>query len=436
MARLDILTANDRPGEYPASYYAATATPLEPLPKVEGEISCDVAVIGGGFTGLSAALHLAEAGLDVVVLEAHRVGFGASGRNGGQIHPGQRVDQGGLEKMVGLEMARELWNLAVESVDLTVALAERHAPEAGFVPGLIHADHKARFVKHSHDDAEKLSRDYGYDKIRPLNLDEIRAKVGSEAYFGGVEDAGGGHLHPLNYALGLARAAKAAGARIYENSRVDWVAETSPVRLGAQGAKITAGHLLWAANGYLGHMDRRIAAKVMPINNFIVATEPLDEAMVQSLIPGNQAVSDSKFVINYFRLSEDKRMLFGGGESYGYRFPDNIAAKARRPMLEIFPQLAGAKIDYAWGGTLGITVNRMPHFERIAGNILTAGGYSGHGVAMATLGGKLAAEAMMGQAGRFDLMARVPTHPFPGGPALRTPLLILAMLWFSLRDRL
>jgi len=317
MARLDILTANDRPGEYPASYYAATATPLEPLPKVEGEISCDVAVIGGGFTGLSAALHLAEAGLDVVVLEAHRVGFGASGRNGGQIHPGQRVDQGGLEKMVGLEMARELWNLAVESVDLTVALAERHAPEAGFVPGLIHADHKARFVKHSHDDAEKLSRDYGYDKIRPLNLDEIRAKVGSEAYFGGVEDAGGGHLHPLNYALGLARAAKAAGARIYENSRVDWVAETSPVRLGAQGAKITAGHLLWAANGYLGHMDRRIAAKVMPINNFIVATEPLDEAMVQSLIPGNQAVSDSKFVINYFRLSEDKRMLFGGGESYG-----------------------------------------------------------------------------------------------------------------------
>jgi len=436
MARLDILTANDRPGEYPASYYAATATPLEPLPKVEGEISCDVAVIGGGFTGLSAALHLAEAGLDVVVLEAHRVGFGASGRNGGQIHPGQRVDQGGLEKMVGLEMARELWNLAVESVDLTVALAERHAPEAGFVPGLIHADHKARFVKHSHDDAEKLSRDYGYDKIRPLNLDEIRAKVGSEAYFGGVEDAGGGHLHPLNYALGLARAAKAAGARIYENSRVDWVAETSPVRLGAQGAKITAGHLLWAANGYLGHMDRRIAAKVMPINNFIVATEPLDEAMVQSLIPGNQAVSDSKFVINYFRLSEDKRMLFGGGESYGYRFPQDIAAKARRPMLEIFPQLSRARIDYAWGGTLGITVNRMPHFERIAGNILTAGGYSGHGVAMATLGGKLAAEAMIGQAGRFDLMARVPTHPFPGGPALRTPLLILAMLWFSLRDRL
>jgi gamma-glutamylputrescine oxidase len=436
MARLDILTANDRPGEYPSSYYAATAKALEPFPQAAGNITCDVAVIGGGYTGLSAALHLAEAGLDVVVLEAHRVGFGASGRNGGQVHPGQRVDQDGLERMMGREMARGLWDLAVESVDLTVGLAAKHAPEAGYVPGLIHADHKARFVRHSHDYAEKLARDYGYDRIRPLGQAEIREKVGSEAYFGGVIDMGGGHLHPLNYALGLARAARDAGARIFENSRVDWVAETDPVRLGANGAKITARHLLWAANGYLGHMDRRIAAKVMPINNFILATEPLDDAMVQSLIPGNEAVSDSRFVINYFRLSQDRRMLFGGGESYGYRFPADIAAKARKPMLEIFPQLSDARIDHAWGGTLGITVNRMPHFERIAGNILTAGGYSGHGVAMATLGGKLSAEAIMGQAGRFDLMAKVPTHKFPGGVALRTPLLVLAMVWFSLRDRL
>jgi gamma-glutamylputrescine oxidase len=435
MARLDILTANDRPGAYPGSYYAATAAALAPFPEAEGEIACDVAIIGGGFTGLSAALHLAEAGLDVVVLEAHRVGFGASGRNGGQVHPGQRVDQDDLEKMVGPEMARRLWEIAVESVDLTIDLAVRHAPDAGYVPGLIHADHRPRFVAHSHAYAEKLNRDYGYDRIRPLDRDEIRAKVGSEAYFGGVEDSGGGHLHPLNYALGLARAAQAAGARIFERSRVGWVSESEPVRLGTDKAKVTARYLLWAANGYLGHLDKRIAAKVMPINNFILATEPLG-ALADELIPGNQAVADSKFVINYFRLSQDRRMLFGGGESYGYRFPADIAAKARAPMLEIFPQLAEAKIDYAWGGTLGITVNRMPHFERIAGNILTAGGYSGHGVALATLGGKLAAEAMLGQAGRFDLMASVPTLRFPGGPAMRTPLLVLAMLWFSLRDRL
>ncbi|OIP87185.1 MAG: oxidoreductase [Rhodobacterales bacterium CG2_30_65_12] len=435
MARLDILTANDRPGEYPGSYYAATATPLAPFAEATGEISCDVAVIGGGFTGLSAALHLAEAGMDVVVLEAHRVGFGASGRNGGQVHPGQRVDQDDLEKMVGAEMARRLWDVAVESVDLTIELAQRHAPEAGYVPGLIHADHRARFVAHSHAYAEKLARDYGYDKIAPLSRDEMRAKVATDAYFGGLEDTGGGHLHPLNYALGLARAATAAGARIFERSRVEWVSESEPVRLGTGKAKVTARYLLWAANGYLGHLDKRIAAKVMPINNFILATEPLG-ALADELIAENQAVADSKFVINYFRLSQDRRMLFGGGESYGYRFPADIAAKARAPMLEIFPQLGDARIDYAWGGTLGITMNRMPHFERIAGNILTAGGYSGHGVALATLGGKLAAEAMLGQAERFDLMAEVPTLRFPGGPAMRSPLLVLAMLWFSLRDKL
>ncbi|RME17893.1 MAG: FAD-binding oxidoreductase, partial [Alphaproteobacteria bacterium] len=376
MARLDILTANDRPGEYPPSYYAATAVPFAPLPEARGEITCDVAIIGGGYTGLSAALHLAEAGLDVIVLEAQRVGFGASGRNGGQVHPGQRVDQDRLEDMAGPEMARALWDLALESVDLTISLARRHAPEAGFVRGLIHADHRERFVRHSHAYAEKLRRDYGYDRIRPLSREELRAKVASEAYFGGVEDSGGGHLHPLNYALGLARAAQAAGARLYERSRVRWVSESEPVRLGTDAAKVTARYLLWATNGYLGDLDRRIAAKVMPINNFIVATEPLGDG-ARELIPENQAVADSKFVINYFRLSQDGRMLFGGGESYGWRFPREIAAKARKPMLEIFPQLTGAKIDYAWGGTLGITLNRMPHFERLAGNILAVGGYSG-----------------------------------------------------------
>lgn len=435
MARLDILTANDRDGEYPSSWYAATALSLDPFPAAEGEIACDVAVIGGGYTGLSAALHLAEAGLDVVVLEAHRVGFGASGRNGGQLHPGQRLDQDALEDMAGETLARALWDLAEESVALTIGLARKHAPEAAFVPGLIHADHRARFVEHSHAYAEKLQRRYGYDKIRPLDRDALRAKVGSDAYFGGTIDMGGGHLHPLNYALGLARAARDAGARIYERSRVDWVSETDPVRLGTGSARITARHLIWAAGGYLGDLDRRIAAQVMPINNFIVATEPLG-ALADKLIPGREAVADSKFVVNYFRLSADGRMLFGGGESYGYRFPRDIAAKARKPMAEIFPELAEARIDHAWGGTLAITRSRMPHFEWLAPNMITASGYSGQGVGMATLGGKLAAEAVTGTAGRFDLMAAVPTPRFPGGVALRWPLLVLAMVWFGLRDRL
>ncbi len=436
MAALDLLTANDRPGQYPRSWYAATAEPPGPYPAAEGEISCDFCIIGGGFTGLSAALHAAEAGLDVVLLEAQRVGFGASGRNGGQVHGGQRLDQDALERMFGRARARALWDLALESVSLTRDLAARHAPDAGYVPGIIEADHRARFVPHSHAYARKLRDQYGYEQIRPLSREEIRELVGSPAYFGGTLDMGGGHLHPLRYAFGLARAARAAGVRIYETSRVTGVENGAKALITGDKFRVTARHLLWACNGYLGRAEPRIAARVMPINNFIAATEQLDEATARGLIREGHAVADSKFVINYFRLSEDRRMLFGGGESYGYRFPRDIAAKVRKPMEEIFPQLRGVRIDYAWGGTLGITLKRLPFFARLAPNALTASGYSGHGVALATLGGKLAAEAVAGQAGRFDIMAELPAPPFPGGAALRAPLLALAMVWYSLRDRL
>ncbi len=436
MAPLDLLTANDRPGQYPRSYYAATAEPPGPYPAAEGEISCDFCIIGGGFTGLSAALHAAEAGLSVVLLEAQRVGFGASGRNGGQVHGGQRLDQDALERMLGRVRARALWDLALESVDLTRKLVARHAPDSGYVPGIIEADHRARFVPHSHAYASKLRDEYGYEQIRPLSREEMRELVGSPAYFGGTLDMGGGHLHPLRYAFGLARAACAAGVRIYETSRVTGVKSGAKALITGDKFHVTAGHLLWACNGYLGRAEPRIAARVMPINNFIAATEPLDEVTARGLIRDNHAVADSKFVINYFRLSEDRRMLFGGGESYGYRFPRDIAAKVRKPMEEIFPQLRGVRIDYAWGGTLGITLKRLPFFARLAPNVLTASGYSGHGVALATLGGKLAAEAAVGQAGRFDIMAELPAPPFPGAAALRAPLLALAMVWYSLRDRL
>ncbi|MAM60697.1 FAD-binding oxidoreductase [Maritimibacter sp. UBA3975] len=435
MTRLDILTANDRPGEYPASYYAASTPTLDPMPPAQGDIRADVCIIGGGFTGLSAALHMAQSGLNVVVLEAQRVGFGASGRNGGQVNTGQRQDQDVLEEMVGVERARALWDLACEAVELTKSLAATHAPDAGFTPGVIHADHRARYVAESHAYARKLNDDYGYDSIRALDREELRALCASDAYHGGTIDTAAGHLHPLAYALGLARAAQAAGARLYERSRVIRVTEGDPATVETDAAHITADHVLWATNGYMGRAEPRVADKVMPINNFIVATEPLGE-LADALLPGNHAVADSKFVINYFRLSQDKRMLFGGGESYGYRFPNDIAAKAGKPMRQIFPQLADARIDYAWGGTLGITMNRMPHFTRLSPNIYAATGYSGQGVATATLAGKLVGEMVAGQAGRFDLMASVPTPRFPGGAALRTPLLVAGMLWFSLRDRL
>ncbi|MDI3336240.1 FAD-binding oxidoreductase [Defluviimonas aestuarii] len=432
---MDILYANDRTGEYPRSWYADTAEAPGPYPEAAGDLSCDVCVVGAGFTGLSAALHLATRGFDVTLLDAHRVGWGASGRNGGQVGTGQRLDQEDLEKMVGLDHARALWDLAQESVALTKSLAAEHSPEAAFAPGIIHACHRARYVPHSRHYAEKMARDYNYDLIRPLDRDEMRDMVGSPAYHGGDIDMGGGHLHPLRYAFGLARAAHAKGVRIFERSKVTGIAEGTPATVTTDKAKITARHVVLACNGYLGHLNSRVATRVMPINNFIIATEPMTANQKESLIKGNHAVADTKFVINYFRFSEDHRLLFGGAESYGYRFP-NIAKLVRKPMLEIYPQLRDIKITHAWGGTLGITLNRMPHFERLTGNILSASGYSGHGVAMATLGGKLAAEAIAGQAERFDLMAQVPTPAFPGGVAFRWPLLVLGMVWFSLRDKL
>ena len=432
---MDILTANDRPGAYPASYYAATAEALDPFEQAKGAHRADVCIVGAGFTGLSAALHLAEAGYDVMLLDAQRIGFGASGRNGGQVGTGQRVHQDELEAMLGAERARALWDLSLDSVQLVKDLIQAHAIDCGFANGVIHADHRARFVPESHAYARKLRDQYGYDLIRPLDREELRSLVGSPAYHGGTLDLGGGHIHPLRYAFGLAKAASARGVRIFERSRVASFTQGPPVKVKTDQAEIAADHILLAGNGYLGNLEGHVAKRVMPINNFIIATEPLDEASAKNLIRDNHAVADSRFVINYFRLSEDRRLLFGGGESYGYRFPKNIEALVRKPMLEIYPSLKDTRIDYAWGGTLGITMNRMPHFARLKGNILSAGGYSGHGVAMATLGGKLAASAIAGQAEKFDLLANVPTPSFPGGPAFRSPLLVLAMVWYSLRDK-
>lgn len=429
---MDLLTANDRQGHYPASYYAATADLLPPFSAAQGDIRCDVCVVGGGYSGLSAALHLAQAGFDVVLLDAQRVGFGASGRNGGQVGVGQRIGQDDLEQMVGLSPARALWDLSLESVSLVRDLIADHSIDCGWADGIIEADHRAKFVPHSHEYAEKLQKSYGYDRIKPLDRAQIQSLIGSSAYFGGTLDMGGGHLHPLRYVLGLARAATDAGVRIFENSKVERVSENGTVETKA--AVIRADHVILGCNGYLGALNPRVAARVMPINNFIAATEPLEDP--RAIIRDNHAVADSKFVINYFRLSQDGRLLFGGGESYGYRFPKDIAATVRRPMARIFPQLKDVKIDYAWGGTLGITMNRMPHFERLSSKVLSVSGYSGHGVAMATLGGKLAAETVQSRAERFDIFAKVPSQRFPGGPRLRSPLLALAMIWYALRDKL
>ncbi|RDC74494.1 FAD-binding oxidoreductase [Rhodovulum sp. 12E13] len=434
---MDLLTANDTPGRYPDSFYAAKPGLIPPArPPAEGEIRADVAVVGGGFTGLSAAWHLAGRGYDVVLLEASRVGAGASGRNGGQVGTGQRVGQDALERMVGRDDALALWAMGREAVRLVRETAER--PEVGvpFHPGIVHADHKRAHVRETHAYVEKLARDYGYEKMRPLSKSGIREIVASRDYHGGALDEGAGHLDPLAYALGLARLAEAAGVRLFETSRVTRVERGAEVRLSTDRAVVRADWVVAGCNGYLGGLIPEVGRHVMPINNFVVATEPLGPEGQEALIAGNRAVADSRFVVNYFRFSDDHRLLFGGGETYGYRFPRDIAALVRRPMLKVFPQLAGTRIDFAWGGTLAITRTRMPHFARVAPNVLSLSGYSGHGVGMATLAGQVAAETIAGQAERFDLMGRLPAPRFPGGRALRTPLLALAMAWFSLRDRL
>lgn len=430
---MNLLHANDRDGEYPPSYYAATRTALDPFPPLTGEVRADVAVVGGGYMGLSAALHLAEKGLKVVVLEAQRVGFGASGRNGGQVGSGQRQDQDWLEGAVGRDHAHRLWDLAEDAKALVKGLIDRHQMPVTFRPGVAHACYSAGEVRHAQGYADKLARDYGYE-TEVLDRPAIRRLIGSDRFAGGALDRRAGHIHPLNFAIGLARAASAAGVQIHELSEVLTLTPGAKVTLRTATGQVIADQVILAGNGYLGGLDRSYAARVMPINNFILATEPLGDRAA-GVLAEPVAVADSNFVVNYWRLSEDNRLLFGGGESYGYRFPDILKA-VRKPMLKIYPQLADVKVTYAWGGTLAITMNRMPALLRPQPNVLAASACSGHGVALSTLTGKLLAETLAGDASGFDLLARIPQARFPGGATLRWPVLILAMTWYGMRDRL
>ncbi len=431
-----VLYANDEKGEYPASYYAATASALERFPELSGEHSCDVAIIGGGFSGLSAALTLAEKGFDVALLDAHRVGWGASGRNGGQIDGSQRQGQEELEDLVGREDARKLWDIAQRSLACIHDLAKKHNIDYEFQAGSVHADHRRRFVKHSQEHVEFMRSQYDCDWMEFLDEERLRALVPSKAYFGGYIDKQAGHIHPLKFALGLAKAAASAGVNIFEQSEVTEIVDGQRPKVKTAGGTINCDHLILACNGYLGHLDKYTARRVMPINNYILATEPLSEETAKSLIANNAAVSDSKFVINYYRLSKDRRLLFGGRESYRYTFPRDIKSFVRKAMLSIYPHLSQTRIDYGWGGTLAITMSRMPFLNFLKPNKLAIGGYSGHGVAMATFAGQMAAEAISGNAEQFDVMSRVPTPKMPGGLALRVPLLSLAMFYYSMRDKI
>ncbi|WP_299945202.1 FAD-binding oxidoreductase [uncultured Microbulbifer sp.] len=417
------------------SYYAASANVAPSFPQLTGAVSVDICVVGAGYTGLSTALHLAERGYKVAVVEAQQVGWGASGRNGGHVGVGQRRSQADLEKMLGKAMANTLWQFSVEAVQLVEHLIKKHSIRCDLKRGIMHLAAKPSHDNHLRSDVDLLQERYGYTRIRYANAQEVRALIGSKRYLGGQLDCGSLHLHPLNYALGLARACAANGVDLYEHSRVLRYRGGSPCEVETVNGRVRARNIVLACNGYLGKLEPRLAGRIMPINNFILATEPLPVSLGKALITNDYAVQDTLFVINYWKLSGDNRLIFGGGENYTTQFPKDISGFVRKYMLRVYPQLANIRIDYAWGGTLAITLNRLPNLGRLAPNVFYSQGYSGHGVPTATFAGKLLADVIAGTEEHFDILASLPAHSFPGGTLLRWPCLVLGMLYHSLLDR-
>ena len=420
--------------EFPASYYAATANDDTRHPELEGEISADVCVIGGGFTGISAALHLAERGYDVVLLEGERIGWGASGRNGGQICTAYNKSMGDIEGLVGKQGAEAMWDVEVASKDMIRDRVERHNIDCDLTWGYLHAATKPSHMpwcRETHDEWER----YGYTDTAVYDKAELEQRLGSKIYHGALWEGNAGHLHTLNYALGLARAAKEAGVRIFENSKVTSVDKEPTPRITTAKGSVNAKFVVAAGNAYLGKLLPHLYHRVMPVSSFILATKPLGEDRARSLIRDDDAVCSSDNIVDYYRLSKDGRMLFGGRANYTGHAPADLFAYMRPRMLKVFPQLADAELDYAWGGNLAITLDRLPHVGSMDGKIFFAHGYSGHGVALSGICGKLIAEAIAGTAEQFDVMAKIRHQPFPGGP-IRVPMLALGMMYYRLRDLL
>ena len=421
---------------YPDSWYVATADGIQDRPRLEEGLTADVCVIGGGFTGLSAALNLAELGKSVVLLEAERIGFGASGRNGGLVGSGQRIEVMDAEKQFGYERSRQLWNFAELAKDEIRNRVAQHDISCDLQNGQFVGVHKRSYVGWARELADVLTERYNYPYCSSVERDDVPNYVATDNYYEGFYDPEALNLHPLNYTLGLARAADKAGVRIFENSRVTTYSRTDPAIVKTATGQVKASFIVLACNGYLGNLEPRSAGKIMPINNFMIATEPLGAERARELISGRFGVHDTRFVVNYYRISDDHRLLFGGGENYRPGFPKDIGKFVRPYMLRIFPQLKDVGIDYAWGGTLSVTVNRLPHLGRLEPNVFFGQGYSGHGVSTANFAGKVIAEAVAGVSGRFDVFANLPTYTFPGGTLLRYPGMVLGMLYYTLKDRL
>ncbi|MCY7313704.1 MAG: FAD-binding oxidoreductase [Pseudoxanthomonas sp.] len=420
---------------YPPSWYAASATHLAEQPVLQGRVDADVCILGAGYTGLSAALELAEAGYRVVVLEAERIGWGASGRNGGQAIVGFGCGETALESLVGFDDARRMFDLSREGLQWLQARIRKHGIACDWRDGHASVPIKPRQQRELLAMVEDANTRYDYP-VQWWSREQLREQLASDRYLGALYDPHSGHLHPLEYALGLARAALAAGVRIFEHSKATaLVRGDKPVFRTAQG-EVHCDFAVLAGNALVHGIAPELDAKIMPVGTYIGATVPLGEERAQALIRNDMAVADTNWALDYFRRSRDHRLLFGGRASYSRLAPPDLRGGMARRMRQVFPQLADVEIEYVWGGYIDISLNRAPHFGRLTPNVYFAQGFSGHGVIATGLAGKLISEAIRGQSERLDLFARIPHRPFPGGRALRTPMLVAAMAWFKLRDAL
>jgi gamma-glutamylputrescine oxidase len=430
-------TCDHDAGAGSSSYYRATARVEIAAPPLAGESRADLCIVGGGLTGLSAALHAARAGLDTVLLECGALGEGASGRNGGQVHIGMRRSQPWLEARVGKHEARALWSLSLDARTALLELLAAEQIDCDWRPGMLHLDHKPSFEAESRETVARMRAVYGYDGLRFVERDEVRFMVASSNYHCGIFDAGGGHLHPLNLTLGIGRAAARAGARLHGQTKVRSVRGcTHGYAVETARGTVYADRVLLACDAALGQVDRRLAPHVMAINNFIVTTEPLGPDGAAALVRDEIAAADSRAAVYYFRRTPDHRLLFGGGETFGRSFSTDMAAFVRPHLLRVFPQLRDVRLDHAWGGQVSVTRNRLPYVRALSPGLYAIGGYSGMGIVLAPYFGRLLAQALTGGSTDFDRLTRMPAPRFPGGALLRWPILVGAMLLLKLRDRL
>ncbi|HEV2505712.1 MAG TPA: FAD-binding oxidoreductase [Mesorhizobium sp.] len=417
------------------SWYEDSAGPRPEYPALDGDRQADVVIIGGGFTGLSAAVHLAKAGTDVVLIESYRFGDGASGRNGGQMGTGQRAWAEELEGEYGLTRARALFDLAEEAKAHLLDFSAANGIEIDYMPGQLSVAHKPRYVDDYKAHAEIMATRFDYPHIKFMDARETAERLGSTLYYGGSRDTGTGHIHPLKLVIGTARAAASAGAHVFENTQATNIsAQGGKVKVTTARGTITADKCLLAANAYGGDLEPVSASHIMPIGSFIGATVPLGDEL--KVLPGGESVDDSRFVVRYFRKSKDNRLLFGGREVYAVNDPKDIQIHIRKQITEIYPALKDVEITHGWGGYVGITVPRKPFVREVMPNVLSIGGYSGHGVMLSNFFGKLYAETVSGNRDRLKLIEELKIPPFPGGRRFRAPLLFLALNWFALRDRI